>query len=91
MEAAVMLHEEAIPVLKSSLELKRRTLEFNLRRYRERLSAFERQYRMRSQEFAAKFEVGDLGDDAEWFEWQYVFDAYNETNRQLELLKSIHL
>jgi len=46
---------------------------------------------MISQEFAAKFEGGELGDDAEWFEWQYIFDAYNETNRQLELLKSIHL
>jgi len=50
---------------------------------KERLTAFERRYGMVSEDFAAKFDTGELGDDADWFEWQYVLDACHETLRQL--------
>lgn len=81
---AITVQEESVPIVKSSLRMKRRTLEFNLGRYEERLSAFERQYGMTSEDFAAKFNAGELGDDADWFEWQYLLDAYHETLRQLQ-------
>jgi len=87
----ITLQREAIPILKSSLEMKRKALEFNLSRYKERLTAFERRYGMSSEEFAAKFNAGELGDNADWFEWQYVLDAYHETLRQLQLLETIRL
>jgi len=87
----ITLQREAIPILKSSLEMRRKALEFNLSRYEERLTAFERQYGMASEDFATKFNAGELGDDADWFEWQYVLDVYHEILRQLQLLETIHL
>jgi hypothetical protein len=87
----ITLQWEVVPIVKSSLEMKRKALEFNLGRYKERLSAFERRYGMASEGFATKFNAGELGDDADWFEWQYLLDAYHETLRQLQLLGTIRL
>ena len=85
----LQLRQEAVPVVRPELAMKRRALEFNLKRYGERLKAFERQYGLGSQEFEAKFGSGELGDEAAWFEWQYVLDAYQETVQQLQLLESV--
>jgi hypothetical protein len=83
------LREEVIPLVKSSLGLKRRALEFNLRKYQERLAQFEQRYGMSSQEFANEFDAGELGDEAHWFEWQYVLGVQQGTQRQLALLESV--
>ena len=74
---AITIQQEAIPIMKSSLRMRGRVLEFNLGRYKERLTALERRYGMTSEDFAAKFNAGELGDDADWFEWQYLLDAYH--------------
>jgi hypothetical protein len=87
----ITLQWEVVPIVKSSLEMKRKTLGFGLSRYKERLTAFERRYGMTSEDFAARFNAGELGDDADWFEWQYLLDAYHETLRQLQLLGTIRL
>jgi len=75
------LREEVVPLIRSSSGLKRRALEFNLRKYRGRLAQFEQRYGMGSQEFAARFDAGELGDEADWFEWQYVLEAAQGTQR----------
>jgi hypothetical protein len=87
----ITLQWEVIPIVKSGLEMKRKALEFNLGRYKERLAAFERQYKMASEDFVVKFNAGELGDDADWFEWQYLLDAYQKTQGQLQLLETIRL
>ena len=91
MQATLTIRQEAVPIVKSSLETKRRSLEFSLRQYRARLTGFERQHQMASEQFATKFGAGELGDDAAWFEWEFVLEATRETERQLELVKSIRL
>ncbi len=91
MQATVTMRQEAVPIVKSSLEMKRKSLTFNLRRYQTRLTDFEQQHQMTSEQFAAKFDAGELGDDAIWFEWDFVLGAYQETARQLKLLNSVHL
>jgi len=55
---------------------------------KERLTAFERQYRMTSEDFAVKFNAGELGDDADWFEWQYLFEVLDEIGAMIELKES---
>ena len=52
---------------------------------KERLTAFERQYGMESEGFAAKFNAGELGDDADWFEWQYLFEVLDEIGAMIKL------
>jgi hypothetical protein len=87
----ITLQWEVVPIVKSSLEMKRKALEFNLGRYKERLTAFEDRYEMASEDFATKFNAGELGDDADWFEWEYLLDAYHKTLGQLQLLETIRL
>jgi hypothetical protein len=91
METTMTMQAEAVPVVRSSLEMKRKALEFSLRQYQTRLAAFERRHRMTTEEFATKFGAGELGDEADWFEWEFVLDAYRETARQLRLVGSVHL
>ena len=91
METTMRIQQEAIPLVKSSLELKRKALEFNLNEYRKRLAAYESLHKMNSQEFMSRFKRGELGDDAAWFEWEFALDALNETEHQLELLASVKL
>ena len=71
--------------------MKKTVLEFNLKRYSERLKRFEGQYGMDSSTFAARFAQGELGDGADWFEWEFNLDAYRETLRQLRILEHIDL
>jgi hypothetical protein len=85
------LQTEALPIVRSSLALKHNALEFNLRRYRERLTSFEQQHQMTSEQFVDRFKASELGDDPDWFEWEFVLEAAKETERQLQLLESVKL
>jgi len=91
MNSTLVLQQETIPIIKSSLAMKRRALEFSLQKYSKRLAAFEQRYGMDSEEFVSRFEAGELGDEPDWFEWQYLLDAHRETQRQLKLLSTIRL
>jgi hypothetical protein len=91
METIMTLQQEAVPIVRSSIEMKRKALEFNQSQYRQRLSAFEQTHRMTSEQFSAQFKAGALGDAAAWFEWEFAIDALGETSRQLELLENIKL
>jgi hypothetical protein len=85
------LQEEAIPLVRAGLAMKKTALEVNLRRYSQRLKHFENRYDMDLTTFASRFEQGELGDEADWFEWEYNLDAYRETLRQLKILERIDL
>ena len=89
--STLTLPEEAVPLVRSELTMKKMALKFNLRRYEERLKNFEQRHGMDSDTFAARFGQGELGDEADWFEWEYVLDAYRETRRQLEILERVEL
>jgi hypothetical protein len=91
MQATLTIRQDALPVVKSSLQARRKALEFSLRQYQARLTDFERQHQMASEQFTTRFGAGELGDDAAWFEWEFVLDAARETERQLELVKSVRL
>ena len=91
MQATLTIRQEALPIVRSSLQVRRKSLEFSLRQYRARLDGFERQHQMASEQFATRFGAGELGDDAAWFEWEFVLDAVRETEQQLELIRSIRL
>ena len=91
METTMTMQPEAVPVIKSCLDMKRKALEHNLRRYKDRLAAFEEQFHMTSEQFGARFNSGELGDAADWFEWDFVLGAYRETAQQLDVLASVRL
>lgn len=91
METTMVLQQDAVPIVRSGLQMKRKSLELNLRQYQQQLTMFERQYQMTSEQFGCRFNAGELGDDVAWFEWEFVLDAYRETARQLGVLEKIRL
>lgn len=85
------LRPEVVPVVRSCLESKRKALTFNLRQYQARLTTLEKRHQMPTATFISRFKAGELSDDRDWFEWEYLFDAYQEVARQLQLLESVKL
>ncbi|OIO87550.1 MAG: hypothetical protein AUK03_17780 [Anaerolineae bacterium CG2_30_64_16] len=91
MQAVITMQGEALPIVRAGINMKRRALELNLRQYQAKLAAFEKRHGMTADQFVSRFGAGELGDESEWFEWEFVFDAYRETARQLDLLRSVQL
>ena len=50
---------------------------------RERLTAFEEGYRLKTEEFARKFREGTMGDAMDFFEWAALADMYHELSQRL--------
>ncbi|MCO6452401.1 MAG: hypothetical protein J5I90_16600 [Caldilineales bacterium] len=91
MHATFEVENEALPLIRSSVEMKRQALEFSLLRYRKQLAEFESRYQMTSATFQADFSAGKLGDEPSWFEWEYLLEALAETKHQLHLIASLKL
>ena len=46
---------------------------------------------MKSAEFFKAVKAGKLGDDAEWFDWIFVYEAYNKIIRQKKIIDGLSL
>ena len=82
---------EALPIVKSGIALKERLLRVKAANYLKRLKGFERKHKMKSAEFSEAFAAGKLGDDAEWFDWLFVYEAYNKIIKQEKIIKGLSL
>ncbi len=60
------LKPEALPIIRSGLDMKRKSLEIGIKRYRSRLTDFEARFAVTSHDFNRRFNNGELGDDAAW-------------------------
>lgn len=54
-----------------------------LQRLAARLSDYERQYEMSSDEFYRRFRAGELGDDMDMVEWSIFWDMRQATEKRL--------
>ena len=52
-------------------------------RIREKLTAFEERYNMKTEEFYRKFQEGHLGDETDFLEWSALADMHKEISQQL--------
>ena len=89
--ATIKIQEEAMAIVKSGLAIEENILKMSLEEYRKDLETFERKYKMSSEEFIQKFESGDLGDDAEWFDFLFAYRAYEHVRKKLKLVEEIHI
>jgi hypothetical protein len=48
------------------------------------LADFEKKYQMPSFEFYLKFNAGQLEDEADFFEWSFIYDAYVSLRQVIE-------
>ena len=60
---------DAVLIIKRSLEREIGLLEMKMRLAEEEIKEFEQRYEMDSQKFLSRFENGELGDSQEYFEW----------------------
>ena len=89
--ATIKIQEEAMAIVKSGLAIEENILKMSLEEYRKDLKTFERKYKMSSEEFIQKFESGDLGDDAKWFDFLFAYRAYEHVRKKLKLVEEIHI
>ena len=82
---------EALPIVKSGIVLKEKLLSVKAANYLKRLKGFERKYKMKSAEFSKEFAAGKLGDDAEWFDWLFAYEAYNKIIKQKKIINGLSL
>jgi len=65
----VAIADDAIPVVKESIQKKVVLLESKKHLVEIEIKEFEEKYHLKSPEFLVKFESGNLGDSQNFFEW----------------------
>jgi hypothetical protein len=53
------------------------------RQLREKLSAFEKQYNLKTEEFSRGFREGRMGDEMDFFEWSALADIDQDLSQRL--------
>jgi len=61
----------------------------SLDEYGKDLVIFEKKYKISRTDFIQKFESGELGDDAEWFEFLFAYRAFEHVKKKLKLIEEI--
>lgn len=87
----IRITDEALPILKSGIALKDKLLTVRAEGYLKRLKKFEKKHKMKSAEFFKAFNAGKLGDDAEWFDWIFVYEAYSKIMAQKKIIEGLSL
>jgi hypothetical protein len=60
-----------------------------LRQYARDLQEFELRFDMESPLFYRRFEVGELGDSMDFFEWAGLYELYQEVQSKVERLAAV--
>ena len=87
----IKIQEEAMPIVKSGLNLEEKILELGINEYQRELKNFERENRLSTKEFIQKFNSGELGDDEKWFDWLFAYKAYTHLGEKLKTHKTIEI
>jgi len=69
------------------LQRERDQLQSQAARLRDQLAVFEDRYGLSTPEFYERFERGEMGDDADFFEWSATWEMVRELKGELELLQ----
>ena len=62
-------------------------LQGQLARLRDQLAVFENRYGLTTPEFYERFERGEMGDEADFFEWSATWEMVQDLQGDLELLQ----
>ena len=87
--ATIRIQKEAVHIIKSGLAIEENLLKMSLDEYGKDLVIFEKKYKISRKDFIQKFESGELGDDAEWFEFLFAYRAFEHVKKKLKLIEGI--
>ncbi len=85
------IKDDAFLILRAGLNLQRKLNDIKTEKYFQRLIKFEEKYNMKSDTFIRDFESGKLGDDADWFDWLFVWKAWNKSVEKSQIIESLSL
>ena len=80
---------DAVPIIKRSLEREIGLLEMKMRLAEEEINEFERRYEMDSQKFLSRFENGELGDSQDYFEWWGLLKGKNSIAGEVKKARAV--
>jgi hypothetical protein len=78
-------------VLDKLIELERGKAQRELKEYQEILHSFEQRHQMSSELFYERFQRGEIGDDADFFEWSAIYDIWQAVQERLAKLSGTFL
>jgi hypothetical protein len=79
------------PLIESAVRSELRMLEMGLERTRQRLRDFETQYGLSSEEFARRYEGGELSESLDFIEWTGEVRTYELLLERQEALQGAHV
>mgnify|MGYP006302439083 CR=1 FL=1 len=82
------LDKEAIKSIKSSIDFKKNILLLNRKIYLSRLKEFEKKYGMTTARFLKKFNSGEIEDESDWFDWQFLHQALTRIDNEITILRN---
>ncbi|APH38572.1 hypothetical protein [Methanohalophilus halophilus] len=85
----VAISDDAIEVVKESLEKEILLLRTKIRLAEKEIALFEDRYNMPSSRFCIEFENDDLGDSQEYFEWWGLLTGLETLKTQLDQAQSV--
>ena len=71
------------------IELERDKARRELMEYQDVLRSFEERHQMPSALFFERFQQGELGDDADFFEWSAMYDICRSVQQRLSAFSSV--
>jgi hypothetical protein len=85
----VSISDDAIPVVKESLEKEILLLRAKICLAEKEIDVFKDRYNMPSSRFYIEFENGDLGDSQDFFEWWGLLRGLETLKTQLDQAQSV--
>jgi hypothetical protein len=80
---------EVLEMLQEALRNQLALTQSRLEQFERECRAFEEEYDMASDEFQRRFEAGELGDDAHWFDWFAAKRGLDTWARKLQVLSEV--
>ena len=69
------------------IHMEQSRLEQEVASLKEKLRVFEERYQLASADFYGRFQAGEIGDDADWFEWSAFYRMWQSAVEQLDSLR----
>lgn len=80
---------ETKPVLDEALQREKDFAYARFSIFDRECQTFEQTYHMRSDQFLQKFEIGELGDDEQWFDWYAALRGKTIWEKKYQILGEI--
>ncbi len=85
----VAISEDVAPVIKDSIHREIILLESKINLVKSEIKQFEEKYHLKSSEFEKKFDIGELGDSQDYFEWWGLIKGLKTLEERLKKAKAV--